>query len=110
MTATPSIKPRVRDAAVTRKKILAAAKKEFARNGPGGARIDAIAERARINKRMINHYFVSKEALFQTALELAYVDIRTAEQRLDLDTLPRRRRWNVWCGSPGTTTCTTRSS
>jgi len=80
--------PRVRDASVTRKRILDAAKWEFAKNGLGGARIDAIAERARANKRMIYHYFGSKEQLFQMVLEMAYVDIRAAEQRLDLESLP----------------------
>jgi AcrR family transcriptional regulator len=36
---------------------------------------------------MIYHYFESKEGLFQTVLESAYVDIRTAEQKLNLDHL-----------------------
>lgn len=47
-----------------------------------------IADKASANKRMLYHYFGSKEELFQTVLENAYVDIRTAEQRLDLDHLP----------------------
>ncbi len=83
----PVVKRRVRDAEATKARILEAAKKEFAKNGLGGARVDVIAERARANKRMIYHYFSSKEGLFQTALEAAYVDIRTAEQKLDLDHL-----------------------
>jgi AcrR family transcriptional regulator len=80
-------KPRVRDAEATKARILDAAKKEFAKNGLGGARVDVIAEKARANKRMIYHYFESKEGLFQTVLENAYVDIRTAEQKLNLDHL-----------------------
>lgn len=84
-TATPKI--RVRDAEATKARILDAAKKEFARNGLGGARVDVIAERAKANKRMIYHYFSSKEVLFQTVLEDAYVAIRTAEQKLQLDHL-----------------------
>ena len=79
---------RTRDAAATQKRILAAARKEFAKNGLGGARVDVIAERAKANKRMIYHYFGSKEKLFQRVLEEAYVDIRSAEQKLDLDHLP----------------------
>jgi len=78
-------KPRVRDAEATQRRILDAAKKEFARKGLGGARVDDIAERAKANKRMIYHYFESKESLFQRVLEDAYVDIRTAEQKLELD-------------------------
>lgn len=80
-------KPRVRDAEATQRRILDAAKKEFARKGLGGARVDDIAERAKANKRMIYHYFESKESLFQRVLEEAYVDIRTAEQKLELDHL-----------------------
>lgn len=83
----PVKKARTRDAEATRTRILAAAKKEFARNGMGGARVDDIADKASANKRMIYHYFDSKEGLFQTVLEQAYVDIRTAEQRLNLDHL-----------------------
>jgi AcrR family transcriptional regulator len=37
----------------TRRRILKAAKAEFARLGLGGARVDRIAERARVNKRMV---------------------------------------------------------
>jgi AcrR family transcriptional regulator len=85
-TATTD-KPRVRDAEATKARILAAAKREFAKNGLGGARVDVIAEKARANKRMIYHYFESKEGLFQRVLEEAYIDIRSAEQKLNLDHL-----------------------
>jgi AcrR family transcriptional regulator len=85
MTSAPKAKPKARDADATQKRILSAAKKEFAKSGLGGARVDVIAERAKANKRMIYHYFNSKEELFQRVLEDAYSDIRTAEQKLDLD-------------------------
>lgn len=88
-TATTD-KPRVRDAEATKARILAAAKREFAKNGLGGARVDVIAEKARANKRMIYHYFESKEGLFQRVLEEAYIDIRSAEQKLNLDHLEPR--------------------
>lgn len=83
-------KPRTRDAEATKTRILEAAKREFARNGLGGARVDVIAEKAKANKRMIYHYFESKEGLFQTILENAYLDIRAAEQKLNLDNLAPR--------------------
>lgn len=90
-TAEPAGKPvakgRTRDPEATKARILLAAKREFARNGLGGARVDDIAEKAAANKRMIYHYFGSKEGLFQTVLEEAYVDIRSAEQKLHLDHL-----------------------
>lgn len=72
----------------TQQRILVAARKEFAKNGLGGARVDEIAARAKANKRMIYHYFVSKDALFQLVLEQAYLDLRQAEQKLDLESLP----------------------
>ena len=81
---------RIRDADATRKRILAAAKREFACLGLGGARIDTIADRAKANKRMIYHYFDSKEALFTAVLEDAYLDIRAAERKLELDKMETR--------------------
>ena len=83
-------KVRTRDADATKARILAAAKSEFARLGLGGARVDEIAEKASANKRMIYHYFGNKEDLFQAVLEEAYLDIRSAEQGLDLDHLAPR--------------------
>lgn len=83
-------RPRTRDAEATKARILEAAKREFAKHGLGGARVDVIAEKAQANKRMIYHYFESKEGLFQTVLENAYIDIRTAEQKLNLDHLEPR--------------------
>ncbi len=80
-------KPRLRDADATRGRILAAAKKEFANSGLGGARVDVIADKAKANKRMIYHYFGSKDGLFQTVVETAYIEFRTAEQSLKLDHL-----------------------
>ena len=83
-------KPRTRDADATKARILEAAKAEFARLGLGGARVDEIADKARANKRMIYHYFGSKEELFTAVLEEAYLDIRTAEQELKLSHLSPR--------------------
>lgn len=76
-----------RDPERTRARILAAATGEFALHGLGGARVDAIAERARANKRMIYHYFGNKEDLFRAVLEAAYLRIRRAEARLPLERL-----------------------
>ncbi len=83
-------KPRTRNADATRARILAAAKSEFARLGLAGARVDEIADKANANKRMIYHYFGSKESLFALVLEESYLDIRHAEQELELDDLPPR--------------------
>lgn len=80
-------KVKQRDAEATKARILAAAKSEFARLGLAGARVDEIADKARANKRMIYHYFGSKDDLFAAVLEDAYLDIRHAEQALQLDDL-----------------------
>jgi AcrR family transcriptional regulator len=81
------IDSRSRDAERSRQKFLNVASLEFARFGLGGARIDRIADSAGLNKRLIYYYFGSKEALFTSVLENAYVDIREAEQSLNLDQL-----------------------
>jgi TetR/AcrR family transcriptional regulator len=52
----------------SRERILSAALKEFAAKGFAGARVDAIARRAAINKRMLYHYFGDKEELFKAVL------------------------------------------
>src|ERR1043166_2032622 len=52
----------------SRERILVAAFKEFAAKGFAGARVDTIARRASINKRMLYHYFGDKEALFREVL------------------------------------------
>jgi len=74
-----------RDPERTSASILAAAVTEFTAKGYAGARIDAIALRSGANKRMIYHYFGGKEDLFTAVLEEAYLDIRAAERKLDLD-------------------------
>jgi AcrR family transcriptional regulator len=75
---------RVRDADRSQNTILAAARDEFAEFGLGGARMDRIAERAGLNKRLIYYYFQDKETLFQAVLEQSYRDIREAERQLNL--------------------------
>ena len=60
--------PVVRHPARTRERILAAALREFSDKGFAGARVDRIARRARVNKRMLYHYFGNKESLFREIL------------------------------------------
>ena len=52
----------------TKERIMEAALIEFAGNGFGGARMDAIAKSAEINKAMLFYYFTSKENLYQTVI------------------------------------------
>jgi AcrR family transcriptional regulator len=75
---------RLRDADRSQATILAAARDEFAEHGLGGARMDRIAERAGLNKRLIYYYFQDKERLFRAVLEQAYLHIRGEERKLNL--------------------------
>jgi len=74
----------LRDADRSQNAILLAARGEFAEHGLGGARMDRIAERAGLNKRLIYYYFSDKESLFQAVLEQAYRHIWEKEQELNL--------------------------
>lgn len=71
----------------TKDAILAAATEEFSQNGLDGARVNQIAKRAGINKRMLYHYFGNKDDLFLAVLEAVYQDIRTHELELNLEAL-----------------------
>jgi TetR/AcrR family transcriptional regulator len=82
--ATPKARERKRDPDRTKASILAAAVHEFSHRGYEGARVDAITKRAKINKRMLYHYFGGKDGLYLAVLEGRYAAIRSAEAKLDL--------------------------
>lgn len=104
----PAAEPRARDAQRSQMEILDAALGEFAAHGLGGARMDRIAERAAVNKRLIYYYFENKESLFLAVLEAAYENIRSEEQQLNLtqvEPLEAIRRliaftWNYYLAHP----------
>ena len=81
-------KPQRRDPAATRKKLLTAARREFADSGLAGARVDEIAARAGVNKQLVYHYFGDKDALYLAVLEWVYEEIRAQERKLNLEGLP----------------------
>jgi AcrR family transcriptional regulator len=60
MPRSTAAEARPRDADRSQKEILDAALAEFAEHGLGGARMDRIAERAGVNKRLIYYYFENK--------------------------------------------------
>lgn len=82
---------RKRDPELTQSRILAAAHREFAEKGFDGARVEKIAEGAKVNKQLIYHYFKNKDELFTLVLESAYRAIRAEEAALSLDHLPADR-------------------
>jgi AcrR family transcriptional regulator len=104
----PQVEERQRDADRSQSTILAAARDEFAEHGLGGARMDRIAERAGLNKRLIYYYFEDKDRLFQAVLEQAYLQIREEERKLNLlglkpaEALRRlvEFTWNYYLGHP----------
>ncbi len=73
---------RKRDSEQSRLDILQAAEIEFADKGFYGTRIDEIAERAAINKRMIYEYFGNKEELYKTVFSTVYNRLTEIEFKL----------------------------
>jgi AcrR family transcriptional regulator len=76
-----------RDPEGMRRRILAAAKQEFASHGLAGARVDRIAAKAGANKRMLYYHVGKKDELYLAVLEGAYEQIRSEERSLDLEHL-----------------------
>src|SRR3954462_4529363 len=63
----------------TRRRLLQAAIRLFAVHGFHAVSVDQIVAQARVNKRMVYHYFGSKDALFEAALAEVYKRIETVE-------------------------------
>jgi TetR/AcrR family transcriptional regulator len=83
----------------TRERILRAALKEFAAHGFAGARVDVIARRAAINKRMLYHYFGNKEKLFRAVLRQKIAERRAWAANLSNDPAERLPFWfKTACG------------
>jgi TetR/AcrR family transcriptional regulator len=80
--------PQRRNPEATRRKLLVAARREFAEGGLAGARVDEIAARAGVNKQLVYHYFGDKDALYLAVLEWVYEEIRAQERALSLEGLP----------------------
>jgi AcrR family transcriptional regulator len=72
--------------AATSRRILDAAREEFAERGIAGARVDRITAAARTNKAQVYGYFGSKDGLFEAVL----ADVRQRGERVpfDVDDLP----------------------
>ncbi len=91
MTARPNSTSSERSAE-TRQRILDAALKEFAANGLAGARTEAIAAAAGVNKALLYYYFDSKEKLYVAALEMISERVRDTSMAVFLrDATPGER-------------------
>jgi AcrR family transcriptional regulator len=99
---------RLRDAERSRRRILAAARSEFAENGLAGTRLDTVAQLAGVDKRLIYYYFKNKQTLFLDVLIDAMTHIRTEETKLkllDLEPVEAVRRlirfsWDYYLANP----------
>lgn len=67
--AKTQTRPQQARSAETRAAILAAAADAFAESGLAGARTDAIAHAAGVNKAMLYYYFQSKDRLYEAVVE-----------------------------------------
>lgn len=75
------------DAQATQRRLLEAAKAEFALRGIAGARVDRIAAAANANKAQIYHYFGSKDDLFDAVFDMLVTET-TDQTPLDAGDLP----------------------
>jgi len=79
---------RVKDSQKSKEDILRAAEEEFAEKGIYGTRVDEIAKKANINKRMIYEYFGSKEELYKAVLAEVYGRLSREEIGLLSEDIP----------------------
>src|ERR1700731_5237058 len=76
----------------SRAAILQAAVREFSREGVAGARTDAIARKAGVNKALLYYYFKDKETLYGAVLDQAFSGMKANLFRvLDEDLRPREK-------------------
>jgi AcrR family transcriptional regulator len=76
----------------SRAAILHAAAKEFSELGIAGARTDAIAREAQVNKALLYYYFKDKEKLYGAVLDNAFSGMKEQVfQVLDSDLPPREK-------------------
>jgi TetR/AcrR family transcriptional regulator len=82
----------------SRAAILKAAVREFAQEGVAGARIDAIARSAKVNKALLYYYFEDKEALYRAVLDQVFGGVRAAiHNALSQELAPRERLAGYVC-------------
>ena len=76
----------------SRAAILHAAAQEFAEHGIAGARTDAIARSAGVNKALLYYYFKDKETLYGAVMDAAFAGLKnTVFQVLESDLCPREK-------------------
>lgn len=76
----------------SRAAILKAAINEFSEHGIAGARTDAIARAARVNKALLYYYFKDKEAIYQAVLDQVFSGLRDTVVPMLEGNLPPRQK------------------
>ena len=94
-------RPRRRDAAASKQRLLTAAATEFVTHGVAGARVDRIAAAADANKRLIYDYFGDKDGLFDAVLE-RFTEDAVGAVPIDANDLPAyaARLFDYHCDHP----------
>ncbi|MGB7600779.1 MAG: TetR/AcrR family transcriptional regulator [Candidatus Sulfotelmatobacter sp.] len=83
----------------SRAAILRSAAKEFAENGIAGARTDAIARAARVNKALLYYYFKNKETLYGAVLDDAFSGMKASVFKVLDSDLPSREKITAYVGA-----------
>jgi TetR/AcrR family transcriptional regulator len=83
----------------SRAAILRSAAKEFAENGIAGARTDAIAREARVNKALLYYYFEDKETLYGAVLDDAFSGMKASVFTVLDSDLPSRDKIMAYVGA-----------
>src|SRR5271157_5191810 len=83
----------------SRASILKAAVAEFAENGIAGARTDAIARAAHVNKALLYYYFKDKDALYEAVLDHVFSGLRARVMPVLESELPPRQKMLEYLGA-----------
>jgi TetR/AcrR family transcriptional regulator len=83
----------------SRAAILKAAVAEFADHGIAGARTDAIARAAHVNKALLYYYFKDKDALYEAVLDHVFSGLRARVMPVLESKLPPRRKMLEYLGA-----------
>lgn len=83
----------------SRAAILKAAVAEFAEYGIAGARTDAIARAARVNKALLYYYFKDKDALYEAVLDHVFGGLRDRVTPVLDSKLPPRQKMLEYLGA-----------
>ena len=83
----------------SRTAILEAAVREFSREGIAGARTDAIAARAGVNKALLYYYFKDKETLYGAVLDHVFGGLTSAVMKVLERGLPPQEKILAYAGA-----------